>query len=336
MAERDGGRDFRDRLDQFVLDALVHDDAGAGVTGFSRVVVDAPGDARGSRFDVGVHHHHVRALAAALEGDALHVRFAGIAQHQLADLGGAGEAHHVDIAMERQRFAGLFAITRDDIQHTRRQAGFAAQLTQADRREGRLLGGFQDHGVTGEKCRSELPRADDERVIPGHHRRNDAERLTPYERQFMGRRRGDLIVEFVRELRVVGDAICRERDVDIDRVQDRLAHIECLEDGQAIDVISNELREPVHHALAGGRIGTPPASLVKRRTRRDHRRVDISGTAASDLGDDLTVDRAYVFENPAVAGSDELAVDERPSFRTRGGGELLPILAVTCGGRGHG
>src|SRR5581483_11588436 len=62
MAERDRGRNSGDGFDQSILDALVHNHAGAGMTGFSRVVVDTPRDARGGRFEVRILHDHVWAL----------------------------------------------------------------------------------------------------------------------------------------------------------------------------------------------------------------------------------------------------------------------------------
>src|ERR1700733_1765069 len=92
----------------------------------------------------------------------------------------------------------------------------------------------------------------------------------------------------------------------------------------------------MHYALARGRIGPPPASFIERRARRCHSGVYICGTAAGDLGYNTAVHGADVVEHPAVAGPNELAVDEGPAFRTGRRGELLPILAVTCcAGCGH-
>ena len=71
-------------------------------------------------------------LAAALERHALHVRFAGVAQHELADFRRAREAHHVDIAMERERLARLLAESGHDVEHARRQACLGTELGDAD------------------------------------------------------------------------------------------------------------------------------------------------------------------------------------------------------------
>ena len=100
VAERDRARDPSDVGEQSILHLLVNDDARARVTRLALVVIDAPRDAFRSSRQVRVLHDHLRAFPPALEGDALEVRLTGVAQHQLADLGRAREAHHVDIAVQ--------------------------------------------------------------------------------------------------------------------------------------------------------------------------------------------------------------------------------------------
>ena len=56
-----------------------------------------------------VRHDDVRRLAAAFEGDALHVRLARVAQEELADLGRAREGDHVDVHVPADRLAGRLA-----------------------------------------------------------------------------------------------------------------------------------------------------------------------------------------------------------------------------------
>ena len=118
MAERDlRALHFGDQGDQFGADRVVREHARAGMAGFALIVVDAPGDAFGGGAQIGVGHHDMRALAAAFERDALHVALARIDHHQLADLGRAGEADHVDVHVQRERLAGLFAESRHDVEH---------------------------------------------------------------------------------------------------------------------------------------------------------------------------------------------------------------------------
>ena len=110
MAERDLGLLHRgDLLDQRLADRGVGQHPRARMAGLALIVIDAPGD-RGRRgVEIGVEHHDMGRLAAAFERDPLHVALPGVDEHQLADLGRAGEGDHVDVGMERERLAGPFA-----------------------------------------------------------------------------------------------------------------------------------------------------------------------------------------------------------------------------------
>ena len=128
-------------------------------------------------------------LAAAFERDALHVAFAGVDHHQLADLGRAGEGDHVDVRMERERLAGPLAETRHDVEHAVGQARLLRQPAERERGERRLLGGLQDHRIAGDQRRADLPGGNDQRIVPRHDRADDAERLLPHHRDVVGAER---------------------------------------------------------------------------------------------------------------------------------------------------
>ena len=92
----------------------------------------------------------------------------------------------VDARMPRQRVADGRARARDDVQDAVRQARLRRQLREPQRRERRLRRGLQHHGVAGGERRAELPGGDDQRVVPGHDRGHDPDRLAGHERERLG------------------------------------------------------------------------------------------------------------------------------------------------------
>ena len=149
----------------------------ARMAGLALIVVDAPGDCRRGGVEIGVGHHHMRRFSPAFERDALHVALPGVDQHELADLGRAGEGDHVDVGMKGERLAGLFAEAGNDVEHAVRQPRLLAEPAQEQRAERRLLGRLQHDRIARDQRRAELPRGDDERIVPRHDRADDAERL---------------------------------------------------------------------------------------------------------------------------------------------------------------
>ena len=200
--------DLPDALEQASRALRVDDQARAGVAGLARVVVDAPGDGLGGGLEVGVREHHLRGLAAELERDALQIGFGGIAQHQLADLGRTGEA---DRCRRRRGSASALPASSPKPGTTLSTPGgrpaSEREFGQADRRQRRLLGGLEHHRVAGEQRRPDLPAADDQRVVPRHDRSDDPQGLAANQRQIIGTRGRDLIVELVGEFGVVRDAV---------------------------------------------------------------------------------------------------------------------------------
>src|SRR5579862_9763474 len=334
VPERDAGGDAPNGLEQRFTHALVYDETRARVAGLAGVVVDPPGNRLGRDVEVGVREHDVRTLTATLERDALQIGVAGVAQHEFSDLGRAGEADHVDVCVEREWLAGLLAETRDDVQHARGNACLERELTEANGAERRLLGGFEHHGVADEKCRPELPTRHDQRIVPRHDRSDHPERLTTDQREVVRTGWGDLVVELVGVLAVIGDALDGFRNVDLERVLDRLTDIERFEHRQPLEVGANQLREAQQHTLALARLGATPVTGLERSSRGSHRRIDVRAPAAGDLGDDASVDRALFLENLAAARCHQLAIDERPSLGPKGRDQTLPVAAAAWAGYG--
>src|SRR6185437_219805 len=204
------------------------------------------------------------------------------------------------------------------------------------RRQRRLFGGLQHHRVAREECRSELPGTDYEWIVPRDYRGNDTEWLTAHQRELMRGGRCNFVINFVRKLGVIGNTVGSKRHIHVDRVENRLAHIQCFENRQPVDVVTDQLREPLQRALSSGGVGMPPGACVEGRACCCNCSVHVCRAAPGNLGHHTTVDGADVVENPAVEGFVPLAVDECTALGPCNGGKLLPICAGACGARcGH-
>jgi len=290
----------------------VDEEPRACVADLSLVVEDTPRRGLGRRVDVrAVGHHDVRRLAAALEREPLHVRLAGVAQEELADLRRAGEGDEVHVHVPADRLTGRLAEAGDDLQHARRHPRLRRQLGEPQRGERRLLGRLQHDAVAGGERRAELPRRHQQREVPGHDRADDSYRLAHdhHDRGRIGRR--NLVVDLVDRLPVVRDALGGKRDVDLARVADRLAHVECLEQCELVAVLVDECGQPLEDALAVLRRTAGPHAALERRTGAANGAVDVVGVAGGNLGEDLARRRVDALERLAAQRIDVGAVDER-------------------------
>jgi hypothetical protein len=212
--------------------------------------------------------------------------------------------------VQRQRLSGFLAKAGHHIQHARRNPGLQCQFAEAQRRERRLFGRLQHHRIARQQRGTHLPGGDDQRIVPGHDRAHDTERLAPHQRQVLRPGRGDFVVELVGEFTVIGDAGRGGWDVGTERVADRLPHIERLEQGEVVEVIAHQLRKPQQHPLALLRFHVAPAALVERPARRGHGVVDILCLAAGDGGQFAAVDGTQGVEAAAAACGAALPVND--------------------------
>ena len=240
----------------------------AGVAGLAAVVEDPPADGRRGRGQVAdVGEDDLRALAAELERDGLDVRLADRPQQRPADLGRAGERDLVDARMAREGVADDRAGTGHDVEDAVGQAGLGRQLGEAQGAQRRLAGRLEDDRVAGRERRAELPGGDDQRVVPGHDRGDHADRLAGDERQRVGPGRADLAVDLVDRLGVPLERRGGARDVHPERVADRLADVERLEQGELVEVLADRARP----AGAGPACGAAGGWSAQRRSSNDRR-----------------------------------------------------------------
>ncbi len=125
-------------VDEPVVDAVLDDQPAAG-----RADLAAVQERRGQRvvdrgLEVGVGEHDVRALAAELERDPLHVD--GSRGHdRLPARETSGERHEIDIEALGERLPDAVARPEHEVHDTLRDAGLVEEPDEMDRRERRGL-----------------------------------------------------------------------------------------------------------------------------------------------------------------------------------------------------
>ena len=175
-AQPDGAGPVDQRIDEVVVDLVLHEQAGAGRADLAGVE-----EHRGQRIverdlEIGVGEDDVGVLAAQLEGDLLHG--GGGRRHDApAGLHAAGERDHVHPGVLGEQRARLRPGTEDQVADAGRQPGLLEQAHQVDARVRCQLARLEHEGVTGRQARRDLPAGLQQRVVPGRDQAADAERL---------------------------------------------------------------------------------------------------------------------------------------------------------------
>ncbi len=233
-------------------------------------------------------------------------RVGGLAHDALAGGSGAREGDLVDPGVLHQGRAGGGAMARHHVQHPRGEAHLVGEFGQLQRRERGLRGRLKHHGVAHRQRRRNLPGREQQREVPGNDGAHDPDRLA---QRVVERRRvhGDgLPVHLVGPPRVVLQNVGAGGDVDVARLEDRLAVVEGLEGGDRVELAPEGLSELPQQpsALASG--GRPPLAL-ERRARRGDRAIDVFGRGGLESGDRLAgrgIDRV---ERTTIGGVAPLA-----------------------------
>jgi ParB family chromosome partitioning protein len=291
---------------------------------------DALHDALDGLIESGVLEDDVGRLAAELEREGdLAACERGL--DALAHSGRAGERHLVD-AVRADEGGARRAVAGDDRDDPRRELGLLADLGEQQRGERRRLGRLEDRGVAAGQRGRELPRRHQEREVPRHDLRDDAQRSRIAPRQPVG--------QLVRPARVVEEVRGGERDVDVARLADRLAAVHRLHDGQLAGTLLHEPRDPEEVLAALERRQRRPLGL---RLARDRDGVlDVRRPGDRHVGEPLLgrgVDRRCGL---AAARIGELTADKQPVgiaepdvVRRLGGRRVVPAEACAFGGHGH-
>ncbi|MNP26372.1 hypothetical protein D3C76_1192290 [compost metagenome] len=236
------------------MDRTLHQQPRVGRAHFTLIEEDAERGFFRCQIEVlTIGEHQVRTLAAALQPHLFQVRLRRVLHEIFADFGGAGEHQAIDVRVQTEGLAGLFAEARQYVEHACRNPRLQRQLSQAQGGKRRLLGRFENHRVTGGQRRGEFPRRHVQREIPRHHGSHHAEGFTSNGCQHVLRAGGDLVVEFVEAFGVPAEHACGTRHVDVVGVRDGLAHVQRIEQRQFFTVFEDQVGQAQQHLLAFGR-----------------------------------------------------------------------------------
>src|SRR5713226_4449794 len=227
--------------DQFIRDALLHQQARTGAANLPLVEPDAVDQAFHGAVQVGVLKNNERRLSAKFEGKllvALRGRFANGAAHFRR----TRERNLVDVGMLHQRFAGR-SVSGDDVHDAGGEAGFLADVRKGERRQWRKFRGLQYDGVTGCQSGSNLPRQHEQWEIPWNDLTHNAARRVS--RKFQ--------LEQLGPARVVIKMPSYQGDIDVTALTNRLAVVQGFENrkparmflhlpGQCIEIARTRMR----------------------------------------------------------------------------------------------
>ncbi|CAB4999056.1 unannotated protein [freshwater metagenome] len=303
VTHANGPRPRRDRRGEVVGDLALHQQPRVGRAHLALIEEDRAGRELGGLVEVvGVGEDEVRALTSALEPHLLHVRFAGVAQEVLAHLGGPGEGEHVDVGVTADRLAHRLAAAGHHVEHAVGQASLGGELSEAQRRQRRLLGRLEHHAVAGGERGRELPDGHLHRVVPWDDRPDDAERHALNNREVAWRRDRNLARHLVDCLGVPAQDHRAAGNVDGVRVGDELAHVESLSNGELVEVGEDQVGEPGEGGLPLARRRARPTARLEHPAGSSHRVVDVDCVAFGDVGQRRTRDRAHGRGGQATAG----------------------------------
>ena len=324
---------------KLVVDAALHQQPRAGIADLAGVVEDATDGAvhRGIEV-VQVVEEDLRALAAGLQRHAFHVRLPGITKQQLADGGGAGERELDHVRVQRQRLAGFRAQAVDDVEHPRRAASLDKQLRQPRARQRSLFGRLEHHAVARRQDRGDFPDRHQHRVVPGRDGADHAQRLVQDQVQRRGVGMCHRPLDLVDAFREVADRLEHFRQVDLEHVADRLAHVQGFQQGQLVAVGVDPVGEAQQDVHARARRQAAPAAVVPGLHATGDRGVDIGCLAPGHFGQDTAVGRIHAVEGFAAHGRHMPSVDEQPGGDRQAACRGSPLRAgfQRAGGHGNG
>ena len=318
------------------MDVGVDEEPRAGVADLAGVVENPPDRSIHRPIEVGqIRQEDLRTLAAGLQADALEIGLARIDQQLLADNCRSGEADLRHVRVQRQRPASRLSGTVDHIEDARGTAGLDEQFRQFQAAQRRELGGFQDHAVARRQGRSDLPGRHQQRIVPGRDRAHHAQRLTRDIVQRLVRRIAHHAGQLVDALAEIAKGHHGLGDIEGQRVGDRLAHRQAVQQRQIGRMGRHQIGEAGEHRHAVARRHAPPAAVVPCGPGAGDRPIDVTRPAAGDLGDEVPGRGVDHRQGRPVSGRDACAVDEQARRDPQGARGGPPARVGRWRRRGH-
>ncbi|KPW95222.1 hypothetical protein ALO79_100495 [Pseudomonas syringae pv. castaneae] len=330
-----GGQCLKHHRQEAFLDRALDQQPRTGSADFALIEGNCAGGCVGGGLQIRrVGKDNIRAFATGFQPDAFHVRLACV-NHQLSgDFARTGKHHGIHVHMQRQRLADGMTVTRQYVEHARRNACLDGQLRNTNGGQRRLLRRLQDHGIAGGQCRTKLPASHHQREVPRHDGGDDADRLSGNQAQLVMRRCGDLVIQLVDGFAAPAQGSGSTGDVDTERVANRFAHVQSLKQGQLFGILLEQPGETDHGFLAFGRSQSRPGTRVEGAARTVDSALRVSGVATGDLGKHPAIDRADAVKRLAGGGCGVFTLNEGTAFDLQILGALLPV-STSQGGHLH-
>lgn len=304
-------RPLLELLDELVVDALLHVDAGTGTAALAMVEEDTEVDPRDGVVNVGVLKDDVWRLATKLKSDLLQVG-ASSGLHDLAtDNSRASERDLVDVHVRGNGGTSDLTETRDDVDNTWWETGLLDQAGGDEATKRSLLSGLEDNSVAASDGRANLPRPHEQWEVPRDDLTAHTDWLLADVVEGVWGGVDDLALDLVCPAAVVPQAASAHADVHL-RHGDGLAVVERLNRSEQVKVLLEQVGE-VHKQLATVLWGLLPPWALECLAGCCYCNIDILLGGLVDGGDDALVGWVDDLKGLAVDTFHELVVDEAAS-----------------------
>src|SRR5258708_1523371 len=203
--------------DQFIRDALLHQQSRTSATNLPLVEPDAVDQPLHGAIQVGIFKNNERRFSAKFERKlfvALRCSFANGAAHFRR----TGEGNLVDVGVLHERFA-CRTVAGNDVDDTSGEPRLLTDLREGESCQRRKFRGLQHDGIPGGERGGNLPCQHEQREIP----RND---LTYNAARGVS---GKFLLEQLRPARMVIEMARHQRNIDVAALTNRLAVVESFE-----------------------------------------------------------------------------------------------------------
>src|SRR5215213_9073081 len=211
--------------------------------------------------------------------------------------------------MRSEGGARSLTITGNDVDDAFGESCFLDQLRKFHRANGSLLGGLENDSVTGSERRRELPGRHQEGKVPGNDLAANTDRLTQGVVEHLAGHGNRFTFDLRGPAGEVLKVLDHLRQIDIERLFDRLSVISSFQRGKLAGVLLEQLRKLVKQAATITRAHFGPFTF-KRTPRGRYRFVDVGFVGFGDFSKRLTRRRIRRLESFSRFRIDPLAVDK--------------------------
>ncbi|MNI37053.1 hypothetical protein D3C73_911260 [compost metagenome] len=315
VAKLEVGADAAEGLDEALVDAGLHIEAGGRRADLPAVAELEVGPQGGDRLDIDVVADDERRMPAQLQGAALQV-LPGQGTEGAADRHGTGKGHLADDLRADQLIGHFSRHAEHQVEHARRHAGILEGAAQLDARGRGFFRALGDDRATGGQGPGNLAHQLADREVPRAERRDRADRLAQHQLAHAGgTRRDHPAIGTTAFFGVPVDVITGPEGFHA-RLGQRLALFEGDQGGNFVGAVTHQVGSAAQHfgALVGRRLA--PHLKTTRGSRQ--RAIQIGGTRQAQVGDDLAGGRVEHIGAAWVIAGRPLPVDQKGFYDSHG------------------